>query len=206
TAAKRLVDSYPPELVSAEVDRQAHLAKLMPDRDTTTTFITVGRLSPEKNHARMIRAFSQVHNEDPNTRLLILGDGPLLPELETLANRMLPNDVVRFAGHQSNPYVLMAEADCFVLSSDYEGQPMVLLEALTLGLPVVTVEFGSAGSAVPDGSGHIVRQTDNDLAAGMRSFLAGEIVRSAFDPAQYNRLAVQEFEHAISGKAPPTDL
>src|SRR5699024_10761430 len=104
TAAKRLVDSYPPELVSADADRQAHLAQLMPDRDTTNTFITVGRLSPEKNHARMIRAFSQIHDEDPNTRLLILGDGPLLPDLETLANRMLPNDVVRFAGHQSNPY------------------------------------------------------------------------------------------------------
>lgn len=196
-AAEAFVRSYPDELVSDEVNRQISLARLMPDRESVTTFVTVGRLAPEKNHARMMRAFAQVHAESPETRLLVLGDGPLLGDLESLVDRLELTDAVRLAGYQSNPYALMAAADCFVMSSDYEGQPMVLLEALTLNLPVVTVEFGSAQSALPNKGGLIVPQSVDGLADGMRAFLRGEVTASGFDAADYNRRALEEFAGAI---------
>src|SRR5699024_5126708 len=56
-AAARFVESYPLELIPDEITRQLELARLLPDRATTTTFVTTGRLSPEKNHPRMIHAF-----------------------------------------------------------------------------------------------------------------------------------------------------
>lgn len=205
--ARQFVNSYPLDLVADEVERQTHLARLMPDRHTVTTFVTVGRLSPEKNHARLLRAFARVHAEDPTTRLLILGDGPLMSDLESLTGRLGISDAVRLAGHQTNPYALMAEADCFVLSSDYEGQPMVILEALALGLPVVTVEFASAASALPNGDGLVVPQSVDDLAAGMRTFLRGEVSAGNFDVTEYNSTAVDEFVGAIHGagsRAAPT--
>ncbi|HEY7009881.1 MAG TPA: glycosyltransferase, partial [Jatrophihabitantaceae bacterium] len=104
---------------------------------------------------------------------------------------------VTLAGHQPNPYVVLAHSDCFVLSSDYEGQPMVLLEALILGLPIVTTDFGSVRGAVPDGYGLIVPRTVDDLAAGMTAFLDGEVPTREFDCAAYNRDAMAEVYRAI---------
>ncbi|MFF1877801.1 CDP-glycerol glycerophosphotransferase family protein [Leifsonia sp. NPDC058230] len=169
--------------------------------DDVTTFVCVGRLSPEKNHARLIRAFAGVHAEHPATRLVIVGSGPLAGELETLIDSLSLSGAVFLTGMQRNPHAIMAHADCFVLSSDYEGQPMVILEALVLGLPIVTVEFASAKNALPAGSGLVVPQSDEGVAAGLEAFLRGEVPASAFDFAAYNRKAVDQFYRAIGAKA-----
>lgn len=165
--------------------------------DDMRTFVNVGRLSSEKNQSRLIRAFGQVHATHPHTRLVIVGDGALRSELHSLVERMGLASSVWIIGHQRNPYAVMARADCFVLSSDYEGQPMVLLEALVLGLPVVTVAFESAKDALPAGDGLVVPQTDEGLAAGMRAFLDGQIVGGHFDATEYNRLALASFYRAV---------
>ncbi|MCX7521352.1 glycosyltransferase [Microbacterium sp. STN6] len=167
-----------------------------------TTFVSVGRLSPEKNQARLIRAFAAVHAQRADTRLLLIGHGPLVGELEALIAELGLTDAVYLTGLQSNPYAIMAASDCFVLSSNYEGQPMVILEALTLGLPVVTVDFGSAKDALPAGVGLVVPTSDEDLAEGMRAFLAGDVTAGDFDPDEYNRRAMQQFYRAIGVEAP----
>jgi CDP-glycerol glycerophosphotransferase (TagB/SpsB family)/glycosyltransferase involved in cell wall biosynthesis len=170
--------------------------ELAVDNDVVT-FVTVGRLSPEKNHARMIGAFAVVHAEHPATRLVIVGSGPLRAELERLIERLGLRDAVWLVGHQSNPHAVMARADCFVLSSDYEGQPMVLLEALIVGLPVVTVAFGSARDALPAGVGLVVPSTVESLAEGMTAYLEGRVPMAPFDAAAYNDSAVRQFYRAI---------
>ncbi|ERK72582.1 glycosyltransferase [Leifsonia aquatica] len=169
--------------------------------DDVTTFVNVGRLSPEKNQGRLVRAFAAVHAQNPKTRLVIVGDGPLAGELEALIAELGLDGAAFLTGMQRNPHAIMAKADCFVLSSDYEGQPMVILEALVLGLPIVTVEFASAKNALPAGSGLVVPQTDEGVADGLRAFLAGGVPDSRFDYAAYNRKAVGEFYRAI-GAAP----
>jgi CDP-glycerol glycerophosphotransferase (TagB/SpsB family)/glycosyltransferase involved in cell wall biosynthesis len=172
-------------------------AKVIVADDDVTTFVCVGRLSPEKNHARLIRAFAQVHAVHPATRLVIVGAGPLADELEALVRSLGLGGAVFLTGMQRNPHAVMAHADCFVLSSDYEGQPMVILEALVLGLPIVTVEFASAKNALPAGSGLVVPQSDEGVAEGMEAFLRGDVPASAFDYAAYNRKAVEQFYRAI---------
>lgn len=178
-------------------------AELLLADDDVTTFVTVGRLSPEKNQARLIRAFSEVHAANPRTRLVVVGSGPLAGALESLVAELGLTGSVFLTGMQRNPYAIMAKADCFVLSSDYEGQPMVLLEALVLQLPIVTVEFASAKNALPAGTGMVVPQTVEGVAAGMRAFLRGEVPDSHFDYHAYNRKAVAEFSRAIG--AVPVD-
>jgi glycosyltransferase involved in cell wall biosynthesis len=169
--------------------------------ESTTTFVSVGRLSPEKNQARLLRAFAQVHASEPAARLLLVGDGPLYDELDRLILALGLRDVAFLAGHQSNPAAILAQADCFVLSSDYEGQPMVILEALVLGLPVVTVSFGSVRDALPEGSGLIVPSTDDGLAGGLHAFLRGEVTISRFDDEAYNDAVVEQFYLAIGADA-----
>ena len=165
-----------------------------------TTFVNVGRLSPEKNQARLIRAFAEVHAAHPATRLVIVGAGPLFDDLTALIEKLELSDTVFLTGMQRNPHAIMAAADCFVLSSDYEGQPMVILEALVLGVPIVTVEFASAKNALPAGSGLVVPQSDAGVAEGLRAFLAGAVPASAFDYAAYNRKAVAQFYAAIGAE------
>jgi len=179
-------------------------ALLAPD-DDATTFVCVGRLSPEKNHARLIRAFAEVHASDPATRLVIVGSGPLADDLQRLIDSLGLEHAAYLTGMQRNPHAVMAHADCFVLSSDYEGQPMVILEALVLGLPIVTVEFASAKNALPAGSGLVVPQSDDGVAEGMRAFLRGEVPASAFDYVAYNRKAVEQFYRAIGAGGDEAD-
>ena len=171
----------------------------------TTTFVTAGRLSEEKNHARLLDAFAEVHRAHPATQLVIVGSGPLLTALELQAEALRISDAVIFTGHQSNPHAIMAASDCFVLSSNYEGQPMVLLEALMVGLPIVTVEFGAVADAVPEGSALVVSQDVQGLVEGMNAFLDGQVVARPFDPEAYNREAIAEFSRAI-GATPSTAI
>ena len=165
--------------VSDEVERRVTVAELLPPAPGVKTFVTVGRLSPEKNHGRLLRAFDLIHQENPNTRLVILGSGPSEERLSEQIEELGLTSAVNLAGHRPNPYVIVANSDCFVLSSDYEGQPMVLLEALILGRPIVTTSFGSVRGALPEGYGKVVARDTEALAEGMRELPAREGRRQA---------------------------
>lgn len=163
-----------------------------------TSYITVGRLSPEKNHARLIEAFAQVHDKNPLTRLVIVGSGPLHDDIQALVSELGLYNSVKLVGQTQNPYQLMEHADVFVLSSDYEGQPMVLLEALVLGLPVITTSFGSVHGALPPGVGAVVDPSVDQLSLAMLKFSARSTVSYPFDAATYNSRAIGEFERIAS--------
>jgi glycosyltransferase involved in cell wall biosynthesis len=179
----------------------AWLAELTDTQRTARWFVTMGRLSTEKNHARLIRAFEQVHRARPDSRLMIVGGGPLREDLHALVrNRGLEGRVI-FTGPLDNPFAVLAAADCFVLSSDYEGQPMVIMEAAILGLPIVSVNFTTIRDALPDSAIHIVEREDDALARGMLDFLDGGVTANVFDFVAYNRAALAEFRSAIGAES-----
>ncbi len=163
------------------------------DSDPERWFVTVGRLSPEKNQARLLDAFALVHREHPASRLVIVGDGPLRDQLADRVERLGVTDAVVMTGSLANPFAVLALADCFVLSSNYEGQPMVLLEAAVAGLPIVSVRFGSVSDALPEGQLHIVAQTVEGLAQGMRDYLEGRVAAAELEATDYNAGALREF-------------
>jgi CDP-glycerol glycerophosphotransferase len=166
--------------------------------DGAVWFATVGRFSTEKNQSRLIRAFALTHRSHPETRLILVGYGPLRSALERLIVGLGLTNSVFIAGPYRNPFPILAAADCFVLSSDYEGQPMVILEAAIAGLPIVSVDFGSIRDALPEGGIHIVGQDDESLAAGMLAYLRGEVAPSRLDVDRYNLEARSEFVRAIT--------
>jgi glycosyltransferase involved in cell wall biosynthesis len=206
--ARRLAEWAPPErfiaarnlidqervLAGAAEEPPEHLRALTDDK---FAFVTVGRLSPEKNHIRLIEAFAAVHHERADTRLVVIGSGPSRDLISARVAELKLSDSVTLTGALVNPWALMARCDCLVISSDYEGQPMTILEARTLGVPVVTTDFASVSSAVPTGDGLIVRSTVTDLADGMRAAMAGDVPHPPFDPVVYNATALGEFYAAI---------
>jgi glycosyltransferase involved in cell wall biosynthesis len=123
--------------------------------------VTVGRLVPWKCVDRVIEALVAC----PTVGLVIVGDGSERKSLEGLANRLNVADRVYFAGQASLAETtrLMAACDFFVLNSTYEGLPHVVLEAMSLGLPVVATAVGGTPEVVYDGhNGHLIAPADND--------------------------------------------
>src|SRR5690606_30914443 len=137
--------------------------------------------SAEKNQERLIRAFAEVATERPHTRLLLVGYGPMQAHLESVIAELALDDRVFLYGPVPDAGPLILAAGGFVLSSDWEGQPMVLLEAAALDRPIVSVAFGSAEGALAPGAMRIVESTPDALAAGMISLADGDVPPAHLD-------------------------
>jgi len=110
----------------------------------------VGRLTAAKDFETLIKAFALVRKKT-EARLLILGEGPERVKLEQLVKQLgLQNDVC-MPGFVDNPYKYMKHSSVFVLSSRWEGLPTVLIEALALGLPVVSTDCPSGPAEILEG-------------------------------------------------------
>lgn len=104
---------------------------------TPFTFITVGRLHPQKNQLLMLEAMSKITHD---VQLLIIGEGELRELLEMKIKDLKLQDKVFLLGNQSNPFKYLKQADCFIFSSNYEGFPNVILEALSCELPIISTD------------------------------------------------------------------
>lgn len=109
--------------------------------------LSVGRLTPAKDYSTLIKAFALVRKEMP-ARLMILGEGEERPKLEALIRDLGLEKDVALPGFVNNPYKYMKHAAVFVLSSQWEGLPTVLIEALALGIPVVSTDCPSGPAEI----------------------------------------------------------
>lgn len=105
--------------------------------------LTVGRLSEQKDHLTLIKAFGIFKQTHINAVLFILGTGPLQSMLETYINDNSLADFIFLMGFEANPYKWMANCDVFILSSIYEGFGNVIVEAIALGKTVVSTDCPS---------------------------------------------------------------
>ncbi len=104
------------------------------------TFITIARLERQKNHTLLIESF---YKSGLDAQLWIIGEGYLKEELKAIISKYSLQDRVLLLGYQKNPYKFLDKADCFVLSSNYEGFPNALMEALACALPTISTDCTS---------------------------------------------------------------
>ena len=148
------------------------------------TMICVGRLSPEKGQAGILRAFANLRARHPELMLRLVGDGPDRTSLEALAKELGLSDAVTFAGRLPEEETLaeIARADLLVLPSFMEGLPIVLMEAMAVGVPVIASRVAGIPELVEDGeTGLLFTPSDWDELASRIDFLLG-------DEAQRTRL------------------
>lgn len=107
------------------------------------TIITVGRLVKQKAQDNLIKAFRKLVDKLPNAKLVILGEGKLKVYLNNLIKELKLEDNVYILDFDINPYKYMTNADAFILTSNYEGLPTVILEAMACGLPVISTDCDS---------------------------------------------------------------
>ena len=134
-----------------------------------------------------------------SARLVIVGDGPLMPELKRLVVRLGMDRHIHLAGFRENPFPYAKHADCFVLSSNHEGQPMVLLEAIILGKPIIATDIVGSRGVIEGRSGDLVPNSEEGLVKGITDFLDGRITAKPVDMEAYRRNALDGFYRNTCG-------
>lgn len=133
---------------------------------TAFVWLAVGRFDVQKDYPTMLQAFARVARERREALLLITGDGSLRPAMERLALELGLRDQVKFLGIRRDVPELMNAADAYVMSSAWEGMPMVLLEASATALPIVATDVGGNSEVVIEGeSGFLVHPKDPEALA-----------------------------------------
>jgi GalNAc-alpha-(1->4)-GalNAc-alpha-(1->3)-diNAcBac-PP-undecaprenol alpha-1,4-N-acetyl-D-galactosaminyltransferase len=151
--------------------------------------VSIGRLSEEKGHDRLLEAFAGVAAARPGWRLLIAGDGPLRGEIEALRDRLGLRERVDLPGLVQNVDRLLAQADLYVLASRREVFPMALCEAMASGVPAVVMEYlPGVREIVRDGVDGVV------VRAGDVPALAAAMARLMDDPPERRRLGARAVE------------
>lgn len=144
----------------------------------------IGRLTEQKDHATFLQAAARICVALPETRFLVVGDGPLRAELVEQARSLKLDQAVIFAGLRSDIPAVLAALDVLVFSSRWEGLPVTLLEGMAAEKPVVSTAVGGVPGVVADGDSALL------VPAGISSVLADAVVRVLRDPTLARKLSV----------------
>ena len=152
-------------------------------------FVCVARFARQKNHAMLLKAFAIGPASDPRARLLLVGDGVLRGELEAEASALGLGDRVRFLGLRTDIPEILGASDVFVLSSDYEGNPLSILEAMAAGLPTVATAVGGVPSLLADETGGVLVQPGDaeGFSKAIGSLLGNRQLRESMGAAAARR-------------------
>lgn len=158
--------------------------------------VTVGRLADQKNHTMLLEALASLR-ESIDASLMVIGDGPLRADLEERVRCLGLVDHVWFTGWRASPHRLVKESDVFALTSRFEGFGSVLVEAMALGIPVVSTDAPSGPRYVLDNGSAGV------LVGGTNPKVFGEAIKNVLtDELLYRDLARSGRERADEFDAP----
>ena len=178
------------------------------DAGKENKIISVGRLDPQKDQATLITAFSLFLNKHPDWTLEIYGEGPLRQDLESQVLRLSLEGKVLLPGTSNHIWDCIKSARIFVLSSIAEGMSNALIEAMCLGLPVISTNVAGSGDLIKDGgNGFIVGIGDYEAMAIKMSLLAdnpqlasnmGELASTIYEKLNMNIISQRWIQYLHS--------
>lgn len=152
-------------------------------KNKSLNILAVGRLFPQKRYDRLIDAIHILKQDEtnPSFQLHILGEGPLQETMQEQINHLNLQNTIHLRGYENNPYKLMNKADIVTLSSDFEGLPGVICEALSLAKPIVATKAAGVNELLQNGKlGIIVEKSPEKLAEGLKIMLNNNALRQSF--------------------------
>lgn len=141
--------------------------------------VCVGRLKSQKNHALLLKSFTQIQADFPTFKLVFYGEGPEKSNLQETVCKLGLEKHVYFAGNIKNLFDEIADAKLFVLCSNYEGMSNALAEAMCLGLPVISTDVSGAAELIENGkSGFVIPKNSQEaLTQTMKKILTNETLQ-----------------------------
>lgn len=148
----------------------------------------IGRLQLQKDHDNFLKAAVRIRSELPDTRFLIVGDGPLRDELQSQTQALGLVSSIIFCGIRQDIPAVMAALDVLVISSKWEGLPVTLLEGMAARRPIVSTAVGGVSNVVSDGKSAFLVPKEDPLA------LANACIKILQDPALAQSIAEAGFD------------
>jgi glycosyltransferase involved in cell wall biosynthesis len=162
----------------------------------------VARLVEQKGHSFLIEAFSHIYQADRNVRLLIVGDGELMPFLQQLVRKKDLDGVITFAGFRHDRAEVLTAIDIFVHPSLWEGFGLSILEAMAMGKPIIATNVSAIPELLEDGiSGLLVPPKEQgELAGAIEKLLSDRSLRESL-----GQNAQKRWQHRFSEEKMVTD-
>jgi len=156
-------------------------------------FVSIGRLSPEKNFSFLIDVFYEIYKKNKNIRLYIIGMGVEWKHLNQKIEELEKQDVVIMVGYTTNPYELLGKCDCLILPSLYEGLGMVVLEAMILNKYVISSDIEGPREIVKDEYGKLVNIDKDSFIEEINNYITSKKTVKKFDYVKYNKDVLELF-------------
>jgi glycosyltransferase involved in cell wall biosynthesis len=160
-----------------DVERFAITPAPVPER-----IVAVTRLAPQKRNDLLVEAFALIRRTRPKAELHIVGDGPDLAALERRIVELGLEGTVCLLGRRDDVPEILSRAACFVMTSDYEGCPIAVIEAMAAGVPIVATDVGGVPELVADGESGLL------VPPGAAPPIAAAVDAMLADPARASRL------------------
>lgn len=159
------------------------------------TFLNVGRQEEkQKKLTRLIEACKKLDEENYNFKVLLVGDGKDAEMYMELVKREKLKNRIEFLGAKENPYPYFKISDCVILTSEYEGYPVVFLESFVLNKPIITTKV-SDYKEVEDGHGLVTEKNPDDIYKKMKQFIEnGYTIKQEFNAEEYNEKIINKIE------------
>lgn len=153
------------------INKSKDIREIIPYDNNTLNFVSVGRLDYSKNYPMLLEVSKKLLDEGFDFKVYIVGDGDDRKKLEQLiVDNGLENQFI-LLGKKDNPYPYIKNADCFLLSSRYEGLPTVIIEALILGVPCISTDVAGIGQLLEKEYGLITQNNAEAFCNGVRQVL-----------------------------------
>ena len=205
--AAEIPNAIPTELYAPDAMRRAEWRSQHAVPQDALVYTCIAGLRPQKNHRLLLQAFAGAAQRLPKAQLLLVGppdrlDPNYAESLKALAQELGLEQCVRFLGSRADVPNILRASDVFVLSSDYEGNPLSVLEAMATGLPVVSTAVGGVPELVQDGAtGLLVPAGDaHALAEAMTQIGRDAPLRAAIGNAA-RQTALQRFDVRVMSRA-----
>lgn len=188
-------------LIDVEKIRKLSEEKIKFETGENIAYLFVGRLEEEsKRLSRLLNAFSLAYNKNHKIRLFIIGEGKDYDLCIHLIHELHLEETVFMLGKKENPYPYIKAADCVLLTSDYEGYPVIYGECLILGTPVITTIPVSDGFVDMRKYAEIVEKREENIADAILNTDFEKLRNNKLDFTTINRKKIERFEQLFIDK------
>lgn len=160
-------------------------------------FLNVGRHDEkQKRLSRIIEATEKLNKNGFEFKVVLVGKGTNTKDYEKIIKEKNLNNIIML-GAKKNPYPYFKLSDCFLLSSQFEGYPVVFVESEILGLPIITTDVSDSKKDIDGKYGQVVENSEKGVYRGMKNFLEKGLKTEKFDPEKFNQEITKKVKKII---------